>query len=108
MLGLASAGHQADYPSREGRAKKRAIILVLVTIVLLVTGCMASISGQAMPWHLTTAVLNRATEGNVSSTDPHWSERKLRLVQAAKVVKTFGQSLVSETLDEFRYPKIRH
>lgn len=29
VLGLASAGHQADYPSREGRAMKRAIIFVL-------------------------------------------------------------------------------
>lgn len=29
VLALASAGHQADYPSREGRAMKRAIIYVL-------------------------------------------------------------------------------
>ncbi|MEM7013878.1 MAG: hypothetical protein AAF585_20645 [Verrucomicrobiota bacterium] len=29
VLGLASAGHQADYPSREGRAMKRAIVFVL-------------------------------------------------------------------------------
>lgn len=29
VLALASAGHQADYPSREGRAMKRAIIFVL-------------------------------------------------------------------------------
>jgi hypothetical protein len=31
VLALASAGHQADYPSREGRAMKRAIIFVLRT-----------------------------------------------------------------------------
>ena len=35
------------------------------------------------------------------------SQLEIRVHAVAKVVKTFGDSRVAETLDEFRYPKIK-